>query len=177
MFYVLMGFRLTVALVFISSGIAKCYSINSTQAMWIALLKRFWPSAIAWAKGASWVLAIGEVIVGATLLFDSVAVYPALIAATALLLAFTAVAAFSARTNFKISCACFGRGVAQLGWRHVWRNLALLTLVSAAMLGASHLPDKSASIGGAGIALFAALVVTILTTFYDDIIDFLNEDH
>jgi uncharacterized membrane protein YphA (DoxX/SURF4 family) len=169
--YVTFALRLTLAGVFLVSGLAKARAIGETVAMVEVLRKRLWPAGPRLDRVASWLLVAAEVGTGAALLAGGPLRVPALLAATALLAGFTALALAAARSMLNLTCACFGRPTARLGWRHVWRNLALLVIAVSALAGTLTATAAPSDVGGLAVAAAAALVVTLLCAFYDDIVD------
>ncbi|MFD0555547.1 methylamine utilization protein MauE [Stackebrandtia endophytica] len=174
MSYLLLTVQLGLAGVFIVSAVAKMRAMSDTVRMWTDLLTAVrLPSTLAgWG---SWALIIGEALTGVALLIPAPWFPIGLWPATALLVGFTGLAVVSARTELDLRCACFGRATTRLGWRHVWRNTALLLLaitgIVAWTLGAAA-PTEPA---GIAVALLAAALITVLAAFYDDIVDLVVE--
>ncbi|GLH98692.1 MauE/DoxX family redox-associated membrane protein [Phytohabitans aurantiacus] len=171
MTYVTLALRLALAGVFLVSGLAKARALDETVAMVAVLRKRLWPAGRRLDRPASWLLVTVEAGTGAALLAGRPLAVPALLAATALLVGFAALALAAARSKLNLTCACFGRPSARLGWRHVWRNLALLGIAVSALAGALAPMAAPSDVAGYAVAASAALVVTLLCAFYDDIVD------
>lgn len=169
--YVALALRLTLAGVFLVSGLMKARSIGDTVAMWTSLLKSLRLSGRGPAKTASWMLIGVETVTGVALLAGGGLSVPALVSAVVLLSIFSAMAVFSARAKLNLACACFGRATTPLGWRHVWRNLVLLGIAASAVAGVAAQPDIPLEGGGIAVSAVAAVVITLLTAFYDDIVD------
>lgn len=75
-----------------------------------------------------------------------------------------AISAAMARAT-RVRCACFGADGAVLGARHLARNAFLALLAPAALL------SGSAESGGAVVAAVAGLVLGVLVTRLDDLVD------
>ncbi|MFF5205875.1 MauE/DoxX family redox-associated membrane protein [Streptosporangium sp. NPDC000396] len=166
--YVALALRLTLAGVFLVSALMKARSIGDTVAMWTALLKSVRLTGGGLARAASWTLIGVEAVTGVALLAGGALSTPALVAAMVLLSIFSALAMVAARAKLNVACACFGRAAAPLGRRHVWRNLVLLGI---AVAGVAVQVDVPLEAGGIAVAAGAAVVITSLTAFYDDIVD------
>jgi uncharacterized membrane protein YphA (DoxX/SURF4 family) len=169
--YVTLALRLTLAGVFLVSGLMKARAIDDAAAMVTVLRKRLAPAGRHLDRPASWLLVATEVATGAALLAGGPLRVPGLIAAAVLLAGFTALALLAARTTLNLTCACFGRPTARLGWRHVWRNLALLGIAVSALAGTLTPAASPSDVGGFAVAVATAFVVTLLCAFYDDIVD------
>ncbi|MDT0302462.1 MauE/DoxX family redox-associated membrane protein [Streptomonospora wellingtoniae] len=177
--YAALALQMAVAGVFLVSAVAK-FRTTANEETWSILVGLLPVQGQGFpVRAASRVHAAAELALGLTLLAGlagfaagTVLRAAALSAAVLLLSAFTALAAYAARSGTAIPCSCFGRSNAPLGWPHVWRNLAL-TGVALSGLVCTVAADPGAQIrpGGAAIAAVAALVVTVLTAFYDDIVD------
>ncbi|WP_433257224.1 MauE/DoxX family redox-associated membrane protein [Streptosporangium sp. CA-135522] len=166
--YVALALRLTLAGVFLVSGLMKARSVGDTVAMWTSLLKSLRLSGRSLAEAASWTLIGVETVTGVALLAGGGLSVPALVSAMVLLSIFSAMAVLSARAKLNLACACFGRATTPLGWRHVWRNLVLLSIAVAGVTVQADIPLEA---GGIAVSVVAAVVITLLTAFYDDIVD------
>ncbi|KOX16315.1 MauE/DoxX family redox-associated membrane protein [Nocardiopsis sp. NRRL B-16309] len=159
-----------VAGVFLASGLSKVRG-GDHQETWSVLAARL-PLGRFPVRAASHTHIGTEIAVGAALLAGAWARIPALAAATLLLAAFTLLALYSARADHAVPCSCFGTSRADLGWPHVWRNLALTGLSGTGLVCAvavgSELP---ASFAGAALAVAGALAVTAVTSFFDDLVE------
>ncbi|MFL1378604.1 MULTISPECIES: MauE/DoxX family redox-associated membrane protein [unclassified Nocardiopsis] len=123
------------------------------------------------ARAASHTHVAVELLVGVTLLAGAWARVPALVAATVLFAAFALLALYSVRAERAVTCSCFGKAESALGWPHVWRNAAL-TVLAATGLGCSLvLGPELPTLGGAAVALAAAVAVTAVAFYFDDLVD------
>ena len=176
MTYVELGLRLSLVGVFLASGLAKARTIDDVVLMWTRLLDKLWPTGKRWARHAAWGLVVVELATGIALLAQGVARVFALLLAVGLLAAFTVLALLSARSVIRLDCACFGRAGAPLGWRHVWRNSALLAIGGAAIFSSPDNSGDAWDAGGVSASVTAAVLVTLIAFFYDEIIDLLSGD-
>jgi len=91
-----------------------------------------------------------------------------LILASLLLVSFALVALRSATGARRIPCACFGRGTAVLGWRHVVRN----SLLGAAAVTGALAPPVANTVLPAELmplAIVGSLVLAGTAVFVDDL--------
>lgn len=174
MTYVELGLRLSLVGVFLASGLAKARTIDDVILMWTRLFDRVWPVKKNWARQAAWTLVAVEVATGFALLFQGVTRVFSLLIATGMLAGFTVLAILSARAVIKLDCACFGRASATLGWRHVWRNSALLAIGVTAIFSSPDNSGKMLDAGGVSASVTAAVLVTLIAFFYDEITDLLS---
>ncbi|MFG2129551.1 MauE/DoxX family redox-associated membrane protein [Streptomyces sp. NPDC048751] len=174
MTYVELGLRLSLVGVFLASGLAKARTIDDVVLMWTRLFERVWPAKKGWAPQSAWGLVVVEVTTGIALLFQGTTRVFSLLLAVGLLAGFTVLALFSARNLIKLHCACFGRASTPLGWRHVWRNSTLLAFGGTALFLAPDNAGKALNVGGVGVSVAAAVVVTLIAFFYDEITDLLS---
>ncbi|MCK8435627.1 hypothetical protein G3I77_22160 [Streptomyces sp. D2-8] len=174
MTYVELGLRLSLVGVFLASGLAKARTIDDVVLMWTRLFGRVWSAKKSWAPQAAWALVAVEVATGVALLFQGVTRVFSLMLAIGLLAGFTLLAILSARAVIRLDCACFGRAGATLGWRHVWRNSALLAIGVTAILFSPDNSGRALDVGGVCVSVTAAVLVTLLAFFYDEITDLLN---
>lgn len=173
--YLLLSIQLGLAGVFLVSSVAKLRSPADTVQMWADLLTAVRLS-VAWSRWGAWALIAVEAMVSVLLLVPIWWLPPVgLWAATAMMAAFTGLAAVSARTGMDIRCACFGRATARLGWRHVWRNLALLLLALTGTVLSLWEVSPAVAPGGIAVALLASGLIAVLAAFYDDIVDLVVE--
>ncbi|MDX3312769.1 MauE/DoxX family redox-associated membrane protein [Streptomyces sp. NPDC054884] len=173
MTYIELGLRLSLAGVFLVSGLAKARAIDVVALMSTKLFDRILPKWRRWSVKAAWGLVALEVMIGIALLFQGVRIF-SLIVATGLLASFVLLALFSARNVVRLDCACFGKASTSLGWRHVWRNCTLLLFGVAALSVPSENNGHAFDIGGVGASVTAAAVVTLVTFFYDETLDMLS---
>jgi hypothetical protein len=92
--------------------------------------------------------------------------------AAALLGAFAAAIALSLRRGSRTPCRCFGASATPLGPRHVVRNL----LLTAGAAAGAVAPASTAGLhpGGVLSAVFAGLLLGLLVTVLDDLIEALR---
>ena len=172
--YLLLAVQLGLAGVFIVSAVAKTRVMSDTVRMWTDLLTAVrLPST--WAGLGAWALIVGEALTGVALLIPASWFPVGLWPATALLIGFTGLAVVSARSTMDLRCACFGRATSRLGWRHVWRNTALLLLALTGIVVWSLGAAAPTELAGIAVALLAAALITLLAAFYDDIVDLFVE--
>lgn len=158
-----------VAGVFLTSGLSKIRG-DANLRTWADLAERLRSPRFP-ARAASHAHVAVELLVGATLLAGAWARVPALVAATVLFAAFALLALYSVRAEKAVTCSCFGKAESALGWPHVWRN-AVLTVLAAAGLGCSlALGPELPALGGAAVALAAAVAVTAVAFYFDDLVD------
>ncbi|MFI6578544.1 MauE/DoxX family redox-associated membrane protein [Nocardiopsis sp. NPDC050513] len=159
-----------VAGVLLASGLSKVRG-EDHQETWAVLAARL-PLRRFPVRAASRAHTAVEIATGAALLAGAWARIPALAAATLLLAAFTLLALYSACADDAVPCSCFGRSRSSLGWPHVGRNLAL-TCLSGAGLVCAHVVGAQLppSLAEAGLAVSAALVVTAVAYYFDDLVD------
>lgn len=89
--------------------------------------------------------------------------------ALALVVGFTAIIVVSMIRGVRVACRCFGASKAAMGWRHVYRNLALS---AAALMALAHefiLPPAQVSIAGVIAAAGGAAVTALLLVHLDDL--------
>lgn len=158
-----------VAGILLTSGLSKIRG-EANLRTWTDLAERL-PVPRFPTRAASHLHIAVELLVGAALLAGAWARVPALIAATVLFTAFALLALYSARAEKAVTCSCFGKAESALGWPHVWRN-AVLTGLAAGGLGCSlALGPGLPSLGGAAVALAAAVPVTAVAFYFDDLVD------
>ncbi|QTE01320.1 MauE/DoxX family redox-associated membrane protein [Streptomyces cyanogenus] len=176
MTYLHLSLRLSLAGVFLVSGLAKARAIDGAVLMCKSLFGTFWPARKNWAGPAARALVVTEVATGLALVVPGSDATTALglLAAIGLLMGFTALAVVTSRRQLALVCACFGRAGAPLGRRHVWRNLALLAIGASALFLLPEAGSGTWDTGGTGVAVTAAAVVTLLTFYYDEIADLLS---
>ncbi|MFE6308284.1 MauE/DoxX family redox-associated membrane protein [Nocardiopsis sp. NPDC057823] len=162
--------QLAVAGIFLASGLAKVRG-RDNETTWAVLAERLRLRRLP-VRTASAAHSAVELAIGLVLLTGTWARVPALAAATALFAAFTLLALYSARAGTAVPCSCFGRARTDLGWPHVWRNLAL-TCAAATGLGCAWASAGAppASWGEIGLAAAAAAAVTAATVSFDDLVD------
>ncbi|MFD9479822.1 MauE/DoxX family redox-associated membrane protein [Streptomyces nojiriensis] len=171
-----LALRLSLAGVFLVSGISKARAIGDSVEMWATLRKRFWPGVRNLDRGLAWALVTVETVTGIALLVPGRLAVLGTAAATALMAAFTAVAIISALSLLQVKCACFGSAKSELGWRHVWRNLVLLSIAVGALVMTGADAYGSLATDGIVIAVAAALTVTALAAFFDQIAHILRDN-
>ncbi|MUL40259.1 hypothetical protein FZ103_03535 [Streptomonospora sp. PA3] len=176
-----LALQMAIAGVFLVSAAAKVRSAANEETWSILLGLLPWkgiPIRAASRSHAAAELALGlALLAGVVGLTGPVVRGAALSAALLLFLAFTGLAAYSAQSQTAIPCSCFGRSGSPLGWPHVWRNLALTGMALAGLVCTVAIgPGAHVRPGGAVIAAAAALVVTLVTAFYDDIVDLFGTD-
>ncbi|MEU3088475.1 MauE/DoxX family redox-associated membrane protein [Streptomyces massasporeus] len=174
MTYVELGLRLSLVGVFLASGLAKIRTFGDVVLMWTRLFGRVWPAKKNWAPQAAWVLVAVEVTTGVGLLFQGLTRVFFLLIAIGLLASFSVLAILSARGVITLDCACFGRASATLGWRHLWRNFALLVVGSTALFSSPGNFGRTLDPGGVSASVTAAVLVTLIAFFYDEITDLLS---
>ncbi|MEU4357528.1 MauE/DoxX family redox-associated membrane protein [Streptomyces virginiae] len=171
-----LALRLSLAGVFLVSGISKGRAIDDSVEMWATLRKRFRPQGRILDRGLAWALVSIETVTGVALLVPGPVAMLGTAVAAPLMAAFTVVAIISALSLLDVKCACFGSAKAELGWRHVWRNLVLLTIAVGALVTAGADADGSLAMDGIVIAVAAALTVTALAAFFDQIAHILRDN-
>ncbi|WP_330238192.1 MauE/DoxX family redox-associated membrane protein [Streptomyces sp. NBC_00525] len=172
MAYAVLTVRWALAGVFLVSAAAKARAFRDTLTMVEPLLLRAArPVARPLTRPAALLLIAAEAATGLALLGGAPTAGPGLVAALVLTAGFTALAVLATVSRTEVKCACFGRPAARLGPRHVVRNALLLGLACLGLWG----PEAAAVSASAGPALVicatAAVVVTAVTAFYDDIVD------
>ncbi|MQY12893.1 hypothetical protein SRB5_30320 [Streptomyces sp. RB5] len=181
MIYLAFSLRLALAGVLLAGAVAKARAFGEARRMVEVTVRRALPAPALARRipaGAAAGLLIGaEAAVALLLLSGAGQARPGFAAALVLFVCFTALAVFSATTGAELPCACFGRSTARLGPRHVLRNGVLLALAAAGLYLASAGPDGDGMrAGGVAVGIAAAFVVTALTAYYDDLVDFLTEE-
>jgi hypothetical protein len=171
MAYVVLTVRLTLAGVFLVAGIAKARNRADTVQLCRGLLRSIGIRSAGAAERAAWALVLTELSVGGALLASSALTVPALAAACGLLLVFACLAVVSAVGVLDLRCACFGRAVSPLGWRHVGRNTVLLVMGGAGLWLGPSPETGSLHAGGVVLSVGISLVVTALVVSFDDIAD------
>jgi hypothetical protein len=85
-----------------------------------------------------------------------------------LLVVFCVAIAASLRRGERTACRCFGASTAQLGWRHVVRNVILLGVALAGLLGAlGAVGPAPATLAGLAVAGIIGLILGWLITEID----------
>ncbi|MFD8989615.1 MauE/DoxX family redox-associated membrane protein [Streptomyces goshikiensis] len=176
MAYVELALRLSLAGVFLVSGLSKARVIEDSVEMWAALRKRFRPQGKNLDRGLAWVLVCVETVTGGVLLVPGPLATLGKVLAATLMSAFTVVAAISALSLLDVKCACFGSAKSQLGWRHVWRNLVLLAIAVGALVSEGVDTHGDLAVDGMVIAVVTAVTVTALAAFFDQIAHILRDN-
>lgn len=170
--------QLAVAGVLLTSGVAKLRG-DANRNSWAALLGSAWgPFRRLPAAAMARLHVATEVLVGVAPLLGTVVpavVMPALVAAALLFVGFTGLALHSAVTGRTITCSCFGASTTPLGWAHVARNLVLTGLAvsgaTASGIAAGAVDGMPPTPGHTAFAVLGAVAVTVLTYFFDDVVD------
>ncbi|MGW1230504.1 MauE/DoxX family redox-associated membrane protein [Streptomyces sp. NPDC001478] len=161
--------------VLLVSALAKARAFPDTLEMVRRLLARAGrPLARRCARPAALLLVAVEAATGLALLGPRQTAGPGLVAAAVLTAGFTALAVLATAARTEVRCACFGRPTARLGRRHVVRNGFLLALACLGCWGPDAAGLAPAAVPALVICATAAVVVTAVTAFYDDIVDLLK---
>src|SRR5690554_6084269 len=167
MAHVALTLQLTVGGTFLLAGMAKLRRPKEIRAIVSSLSARVGICSPLISSAAAWALITAEIAAGSTVLARAWLGDVGLVLAAVLLLTFTGLAIASAAGVVKLSCACFGRALTVLGWRHVFRNSLLLGM--AAVVIAS--PEPPADFGSLAVSAMAALVLTAIIASLDAIVD------
>ncbi|WP_405897036.1 hypothetical protein OG242_05305 [Streptomyces sp. NBC_00727] len=175
MAYAVLTVQWTLAGVFLVSAAAKARAFRDTSAMVEQLLARVARSAARrLTRPAALLLVSAEAATGLALLGVRQTARPGLVAALVLTAGFTVLAVLATVSRTEVSCACFGRPTARLGRRHVVRNAFLLALACLGCWGPAAAGVPGAAAPALTICATAAVVVTVVTALYDDIVELLK---
>ncbi|MFD7861255.1 MauE/DoxX family redox-associated membrane protein [Streptomyces sp. NPDC057682] len=190
--YAVLTVRWALAGIFLVSALAKVRAFPDTLEMVRPLLTRAGRAlgrvrkappgpgtsgrgfARRFTRPAALLLVTAEAATGLALLGPRQTAGPGLAAAAVLTAGFTALAVLATVARTEVRCACFGRPTARLGRRHVVRNGFLLALACLGCWGPGAAGVLSAAVPALVVCATAAVVVTAVTAFYDDIVDLLK---
>ncbi|MCX5155470.1 hypothetical protein OG914_15920 [Streptomyces sp. NBC_00291] len=174
--YLELTLRLSLAGVFLTSGVAKAREISDSAKMLEKLTERFlskWSDS-GLHRPAAWLLVATEMCTAVGLLVPGVTGKLSAAFSVALTASFVMVAILSALSVVSLSCACFGAEKTRLGWRHVWRNAGLLSIALCALFEVDGGISGGITPGSVMAALFIAVAVTLLVVYYDELAEMLS---